>query len=41
MAALGLRVDQPDTLFMIGRDRPVLVVLNPKSLGLEAIIRAN
>jgi len=41
MAARGLRADQPDTLFMIGRDRPVLVVLDPKSLRLQAIIRAN
>lgn len=41
MAQRGLAVDQPNTLFMIGRDRPVLVVFDLKSLRLEAIIRAN
>ncbi|HWG29869.1 MAG TPA: hypothetical protein VN676_04910 [Steroidobacteraceae bacterium] len=41
MVQRGLAADQPDTLFMIGRDRPVLVVLDPKSLRLQAIIRAN
>ena len=41
MAQRGLAVDQPDTLFMIGHDRPVLVVFDLKSLHVEAIIRAN
>jgi hypothetical protein len=41
MAQRGLAVDQPNTLFMIGRDRPVLAVFDLKSLRLEAIIRAN
>lgn len=41
MTQRGLAVDQADTLFMIGRDRPVLVVFDLKSLRVEAIIRAN
>lgn len=41
MAARGLPVDQPDTLFMIGHDRPVLVVFDRASLGVVAVIRAD
>jgi hypothetical protein len=41
MAARGLPTDQPNTLFMIGHDRPVLVVFDRASLDVLALIRAN
>jgi len=39
--ARGLPTDQPDTLFMIGYDRPVLAVFDRASLRIVALIRAN
>jgi hypothetical protein len=41
MAARGLAADQPDTLFMIGHDRPVLVVFDRATLRIVALIRAD
>ena len=41
MAARGLPAGQADTLFMIGHDRPVLVVFDRASLGVLAVIRAD
>jgi hypothetical protein len=41
MARLGLATDQPIALFLTGRIRPVLVVFDPPSLQIKAIIRAD
>jgi hypothetical protein len=41
MSARGLPTDQPDTLFMIGHDRPVLVVFDRARLSIVALIRAD
>jgi len=41
MSARGLPTDQPDTLFMIGHDRPVLVVFDRATLRILALIRAD
>jgi hypothetical protein len=41
MAQLGLPTDTPDTLFMIGRNRPVLVVFDRSTLDIKALIRAD
>jgi len=41
MAQRGLPTDQPDTLFMIGHDRPVLAVFDRATLEIKALVRAN
>lgn len=41
MSQRGLPADQPDTLYMIGQDRPVLAVFDRTTLRLLALIRAN
>jgi hypothetical protein len=41
MAQRGLATDEPDALFMIGRDRPVLAVFDRTTLDIKALIRAN
>jgi hypothetical protein len=41
MAQLGLPTDTPDTLSMIGRNRPVLVVFDRSTLDVKALIRAD
>jgi hypothetical protein len=39
MKRLGLPTDQADTLFMIGRNRPVLIVFDRATLRIRALIR--
>ncbi len=41
MIQQGFATDQPNALFLIGRDRPVLAVFDRATLNLKAIIRAN
>ena len=41
MAQQGFAPDQPVTLFLVGRDRPVLAVFDRTTLNLRAIIRGN
>jgi hypothetical protein len=41
MQRLGLPTDQADTLFMIGRNRPVLIVFDRATLRILALIRPN
>ncbi len=41
MQRLGLATDQADTLFMIGRNRPVLIVFDRATLRIRALIRPN
>jgi len=41
MAQRGLPTDQANCLYMIGRDRPVLVVFDPTTLNLLTLVRAN
>jgi len=41
MQALGLATDQADSIPLTGRGRPVLVVLDPASLEVKAIIKAS
>jgi hypothetical protein len=41
MRAAGLATDQPDTIPMTGRGRPVLAVLDPTSMRMTSIIRAD
>ena len=41
MARQGLATDEANALFLLGRDRPVLAVLDRNTLGIKALIRAN
>jgi hypothetical protein len=41
MRAAGLAADRPDTIPMTGRGRPLLAVLDPASMRITSIFRAN
>jgi hypothetical protein len=41
MQAAGVATDQPDTIPMTGRGRPLLVVFDPASMRITSIFRAN
>jgi hypothetical protein len=41
MAAQGLAVDQPNTLFLSGSGKPLLVVFDIRTLKIQALIRCN
>jgi hypothetical protein len=41
MRAAGVAADQPDTIPMIGRGRPLLVVFDPGNMRITSIFRAN
>jgi hypothetical protein len=40
MRASGLATDQPDSMALTGRGRPVLAVIDPASFKIKAIIKA-
>ena len=41
MQAQGLPINQPNTLFLSGNGKPLLLVFDPKTLRLEAMLRCN
>ena len=41
MRALGLAIDRPNTLFLSGNGKPLLLVFDERTLRLEALLRCN
>jgi hypothetical protein len=41
MTQRGLATDRPDTIFLTGRDAPVLVVFDRNTMHISAIIAAD